>query len=153
MNPEDLLRHIRSLEADPSYVRRSRTLILEERSYRPGVWRALAQSFHFGASVALASIFLVVILGGFSAWRFLSPFRLDSLDVSGLRAEAQAIDVQIQLADVTYPTVTETTPDAAPNEDEAIIAGLGKKLGFAEIDTTSGTQPLSIDEALTKLTE
>ncbi|MEK7110922.1 MAG: hypothetical protein AAB867_03645, partial [Patescibacteria group bacterium] len=96
MELTELLKKIRTLKADSDYVRSSRAAIVGEAGWQTGTlrksspWQVLVHGLQFGSAVTLASIFVVLVIGGFSTWKFLSPFRLASLDPVGLRAEAQA---------------------------------------------------------------
>ena len=164
MEPSDFLKKIRDIEADLTYTRRSRRLVLSSgRQLRfPNPWRLIVQSFRIG-STALATglLIIIIVIGWFSAGRFLTPFKLASLDPETLRAEADAIDIQIQLANLgeyeSEPPVLEVKslekpPKAAtplqtdepqkPTEpDSEAIAG-------PEIPSSSSTEPITIDQIL-----
>src|SRR5271157_5112618 len=100
----NLLKKLKNIEPDPRYTAESRSRIIgTSPSGVGGVWRAVLHSIQFGSAVALASVLLILIVGGFSAWQAFSPLKLSSLDPASLRAEAQAVDIQIQLTDIAYP--------------------------------------------------
>ncbi|HTY40085.1 MAG TPA: hypothetical protein VMC43_03295 [Candidatus Paceibacterota bacterium] len=134
------LKTLKLLRADEEYVRRSRLMLTGgadlRAAGRPTWWKIMMQGFQVAATVALAGLLVLVLTGSFSAWNNLSPFRLSSLDPAALRAEAQAIDLQIHLTDVGYteaktaalPTVNVSAPASTssasstePNPSSTII--------------------------------
>jgi hypothetical protein len=163
----NLLKELKQIEADRAYTSRSRSLIVG--TSRPGgvagVWRTVVHSIQFGSAVALASVLLILIVGGFSAWQAFSPFKLSSLDPASLRAEAQAVDIQIQLTDIAYPepslergssTAVSTLPSAAAPAPIKLQTPKGAANGPA-LTTPDGTlaapPAIGIDEALDRLAE
>ncbi len=165
MELTELLKKIQGLKAHPEYVRSSRARILgtdsrwqAETLPRPSPWQVLLHGLQFGGAVTLASIFVILVIGGFSTWKFLSPFRLASLDPVGLRAEAQAVDIQIQLTNIDYSEPAEgaaTTPKIAADAHAARVAELAKNLGVNPPagEPTSSNSAVTIDEALDRLAE
>ena len=164
----DILRQFRNIEPDAGFTQRSRTEILlsprDERRTLRGVFTFL-HMIETGAAVALVGFFVLILTGSFSPTRSLSPVRYSVIDPQGLHAEAQAIDIQIQLADVEYPQVTSTatlaTNPAAPAVlTKAFAVALGGRptstastsMGAANGPTsTTSTAPLSVDQALQQL--
>jgi hypothetical protein len=155
----ELLKKLQRIAPDDEYAVRSRTLILStEPAQRPLVraWRLVLHSIQFGSAIALVSVLFILIIGGFSAWQLFSPFKLSSLDPASLRAEAQAIDIQIQLTDVAYSepslviggTSTQSTaPSPATRRTKAPTAS-------DQASSTGGTAtstPIGIDDALDAL--
>jgi hypothetical protein len=125
-----------------------------------------------GAVVALVGFFILILTGGFPATRSITPVKYSVIDPQGLHAEAQAIDMQIQLADVEYPQVTSTAVVGAtvlsPTAlTKAFVATLGTHstssastpvaaavtAAVTAIDSTSTatSTPLSVDQALQQL--
>ena len=164
MELTELLKKIRTLKADSDYVRSSRAAIVGEAGWQTGTlrksspWQVLVHGLQFGSAVTLASIFVVLVIGGFSTWKFLSPFRLASLDPVGLRAEAQAVDIQIQLTNIDYSEPAggaATTPKIAADAHAARVAELAKNLGVDPLagGPTSSKPVVTIDEALDRLAE
>lgn len=104
-NIEQKLKELKNISPDPGYTRRSRSLIVEapitQKPLSP--WRFVVASFQSGSAIVLTAVLLLIIIGGFSAWKLISPFRLDSLDPASLRAEAEAVDIQIELTNLAYP--------------------------------------------------
>lgn len=157
---QNILRSLRHIEADKRYVRSSRAAILADgRQSGFGIWRFLMNSLQFGSSIALVGLLLILAVGGFSTWRFLSPFRLSSLDPVSIRAEAQAIDIQIKLANVGYSDVqnAETTQVTEEGERTPMLpteeSGESPETGKGAENSATTTEPISIDEALERLIE
>ncbi len=99
MELHEALKKLKEIKPDHEYAARSRNLLLrnyETRIARPAnAWQFILQNLQAGSVMALAGILLLLVAGGFSNWTFLSPLGLSSLDPSSLRAEADAIDIQI----------------------------------------------------------
>jgi len=115
--------------------------------------------------VALVGFFIFVLAGSFPPTRSIAPIQYAVIDPQGLHAEAQAIDIQIQLANIGYPQVTSTiatgsaiaTPAALNN---AFVRALGTQstssasTPAAEMEgstSTASTTALSVDQALQQL--
>ena len=97
------LKQFKNIEADPYYTRVSKRTILGtefEPKTKTGIWRMIIDSVELGSSMALASMLILLVLGGFALGKyFLFPsVKLASLDPQSLRAEAEEIDFQIKLA-------------------------------------------------------
>lgn len=160
MNLENNLKKFKNIQADPEYAKRSRDFILHTpapTTYRT-FWHFVLHNLEIGAAVGLTGIVLFLILGGSSLSTFLSPFRLSSLDPAGLRAEADAIDIQIQLTNLGV--YKETTPKlmenaaSTTNNIPAISAAAKKeaeKMGITA--STSDEGVVQIDDALKALSE
>ena len=161
---EDIIKQLKKLqgiEADKRFTEQSRVLIIGARKQK-SIWGVILKNVELGTSFAIAGILVITILGGFSAWRFLSPLKLSNLDTTGLKAEAQAVDIQIQLTNLRYDeiagAVESTTPSAeSKNAPVKIWAGNTSRGQQKETGTLATSSPssevLSIDEALEKLSE
>ena len=107
----DILKQFKNIEPDAEFSQRSRTeILLSPRNERPtmrGVF-AFLHIIETGVAVVLAGFFILILTGSFSPTRSIAPIQYAVIDPAGLHAEAQAIDMQIQLADVQYPQVTST---------------------------------------------
>ena len=144
MNLLELLKKLKEIEPDSNYTRKSRLVILStplaKKLRYASPW--LPQLKFIGA-FALASLAFFILLGGFSSSKFGAPLKLSNLDPTGLKAEAEAIDIQIQITDIHYresslPT-NESTPPLTPSKiDQA---------------PSTPTPEITIDEALDKLSE
>lgn len=158
MNLENILKQFKLIEPDAAYKDHSKRALLASAEIASpwSVRRTLLQIVETGVAVALAGFFIFLVAGGF-AGSGLSPVQYAAIDPAGIRAEARAIDIQIQLANVNYaPTAAESTPaSAAPAPKRATPA---KALPAAAVQNATGSAAtstalptLSIDEALQKL--
>ncbi len=142
------LKRLQSITPDSGYTRRSRSLLvtapITQKPLSP--WRVLVTSFQFGSAIALTAVLLIVIIGGFSAWKLISPFRLGSLDPASLQAEAEAVDIQIQLTNLAYP---EKAPGAAAESTVRAI----RAPETTATEATSTEEKVGVDEALDILAE
>ena len=160
MDFQDILQNFKRITPDADYTRRSRSLLIgTPMPERPltSPWRILVHSLELGSTIALAGVLIVLFLGGFSAWRFLSPFKTASLDPSALQAEAEAVDMQIELAKIRYvqpetalstvsPSATITTKPEVAQKAQEQVKGMG--LGPA-----TSSPELTIDQVLNQLAE
>ncbi|MFH0890815.1 MAG: hypothetical protein V1856_02170 [Candidatus Liptonbacteria bacterium] len=123
MEIQDILKKFRQINPDADYTRRSRSLIVETPFVvsppLTSPWRAFVQSLQFGSAMVLVGATLILIVGGFSSWKFLSPFRTASLDIGALRAEAEAVNMQVELTDINY---RENNPSSAPGSISTPVA-------------------------------
>jgi hypothetical protein len=117
--------------------------------------------------VALAGFFILILTGSFSPTRSISPIQYAVIDPQGLHAEAQAIDMQIQLADVEYPeTSTTAMTGSAVTSTAALTKVFAAALGVqptssvstpaantGQSTSTASTTPttLTVDQALQQL--
>jgi len=115
--------------------------------------------------MALAGLLLLLLFGGFSALRFLSPLP-QSLDPTTLKAEAQAIDIQIQLAALSYtqssstnestPAVSSTSIPAqkiTSSEIKPEVIEQAQDLGLTVPSSSASSSAMSLDDILDKLAE
>ncbi len=171
MKLSEILKQFKNIQPDAEFSRRSRTEILispqgERRTLR-GIFTFL-HVIETGATVALVGFFILILTGSFSPTRSIAPIQYAVIDPTGLHAEAQAIDMQIQLADIEYPQVTSTataTPAASAALTKAFATVLGtlKASSSAPVATSTtdastsapaaSTTPLSVDQALQQLTQ
>lgn len=165
----NILKQLKKLEPDPEYTRASRRTILSHtetrEAYAPlSIGRILIGAFQTGSTIVLTGILLMLILGGFSAGRLLTPFKFSGLSPDSLRAEADAIDIQIKLTDLSYgmENVTTTISISAPMKSPALTKGtsatiqkeIAKQAAQLGINTTSSASAgITTDEALEKLAE
>jgi hypothetical protein len=171
MKLSDILKQFKTIQPDADFSRRSRAQILlspqTERRTMRGVF-AFLHVIETGAAVALAGFFILILTGSFSPTRSIAPIQYAVIDPAGLHAEAQAIDMQIQLADIVYPQVTSTaaaTPaaSAALTKAFATVLGTSAASSSATVATSTAdastsapaasTTPLSVDQALQQLTQ
>lgn len=157
MEPMEVLKKLKNIEADKEFSRNSRILILNTPTrVKLTAWNIILKNLELGTSLALAGLLIFMIIGGFSAWKFFAPLRVANLDPAAMRAEAEAIDMQIQLANLNYNSVTavnqsESTPQQKSNN--------GGKTGVSAAENINQTTPvasstsLTVDSALQLLSE
>jgi hypothetical protein len=170
MKLSDLLKQFKNIEPDADFTRRSRTEILlspqNERRTMRGVF-AFLHVIETGAAVALVGFFILILTGSFSPTSSIAPIQYSVIDPQGLHAEAAAIDMQIQLADVEYPQVTSTamTGSSAPSPaalSKVFAAALGTQTtssvstqatseATTSTSTSAASTTLSVDQALKQL--
>src|SRR3989344_7136618 len=93
----ETLKQFKNIEPDRGFTKRSRSLILRERGALPGFFSIFKNTLEVGASLALAGFMVFVILGGLASIRFFQQLEITALDPVSIRAEAEAIDIQIKL--------------------------------------------------------
>ena len=124
MNLFEILKQFKTITPDPTFSEISKRAILamnQPVDARTSFWsarRTLLRIIETGMAVALTGFFVVLITGGLSNSN-LTPIQYGALDPQSLRAEAQAIDIQIQLANLNYP--------AQAAESTAAVVGSSKQ--------------------------
>ena len=156
MNLLELLKKLKEIEPDKHYTEKSRSVILStplvKKLRYTSPW--LPQLKFIGA-FSLASLIFFILLGGFSNSKFSAPLKLSNLDPTSLKAEADAIDIQIQITDIHYressPTTNESTAPLTPSKTVKEVQKQAENLGLK--NQASSTPEINIDEALNKLFE
>lgn len=146
-----LLKELKKIQPDKDFTLKSRNLILKGNRPAIGLWQILRSNIEFGASIALMVVLFYVMLGGLSSSRVGGPIQISNLDPAGLKAEAQAIDVQIQLTNLNSLKLSESTPSLASKETKS--AGKENAVKPSINSASSSSDAVSIDEALNKLSE
>ena len=125
----------------------------------------VAGIFETGVAVSLAVFLILVIAGQFPATSYIAPVQLSVIDPATLHAEAQAIDMQIQLANLSYQestttvneSTTATAPDAAVKPKFAATMLVGSSTATSTPSTvlasSTQTSTMSVDEALQQLSQ
>lgn len=94
MELDKVFKKLKKIEADPEYKRLSLAKIVgADKELNPFIWRVVKGIFETGTATVLAVVLILLILGGFST-NFL--INKPALDLKGLRAEADAVDIQIK---------------------------------------------------------
>lgn len=132
MNLLEILKQFKNIAPDPAFTATSKRAILAQEP-APAIrgWsaqRSLWRIIEVGAAVALTGFFVLLITGAFSGTGITPQY--SAIDPQGLRAEAQAIDIQIQLANLNY--------NEAAAQSTMQIAGV-KPAGSGGGKTTSPT--------------
>lgn len=165
MELNELLKQFKKIESNHEYRSKSRAVVLasHQNARTQSSWKPfLISEGRFGASLVMTSIIIVALLGGFSIKTTPDSGSLPGLDLAGIKAEAQAIDIQIQLTSLNYqeyakPKSTKAV-GVAPikkekevvNDDSALIAELKKMNGETEVEIT---QPVEADPGIDQALE
>jgi hypothetical protein len=174
----DILKTLKQLKAiapNEHYTQISKRAILSTpKKAHLTPWQFMLQAMQSGAALTLTGILFILLFGGVSAWKWISPsFDIASLDPKTLHAEAQAIDIQIQLANLSYtePSSTAATTNAGvvtttPSIPQKIVVGQttltpevkkqAQDLGLTLPQATSSQEaqpPVGVDEALDTLAQ
>jgi hypothetical protein len=158
----ELLKQFKKIEPSASFTETSKRAILatiprEKFSVR----RIFAGIFETGVAVALGVFFIMAIAGQFSSSPEIAPIQLSVMDPQALHAEAQAVDMQIQLVKLSYQEST-TTPSTATLAQGGIQRPMMAAVMPAATDNTTttlvdgtstapSTSTVSIDDALKAL--
>jgi len=148
MNNLEILKKLRKISTDPLYAERAKMRILNTpQPKRISVWRIIFESLEVGSAIVLAGAFLILILGGFSGLKVLN---VATLNPTTLKAEAEAIDAQISLANLNYE-------DFAKQKETTAVMVLPRakpsKSSQASETPSAASAPVGIDDALKALSE
>ncbi|TSC96902.1 MAG: hypothetical protein Athens071426_358 [Parcubacteria group bacterium Athens0714_26] len=87
------------MEPDPNFARRSLALILNTPQSSTSIFsRKFFDLIKFSAALGLATLLMVVVFGGLSILKTLSPTSLTSLDTDSLNKEISNMNISIQLS-------------------------------------------------------
>jgi hypothetical protein len=145
----DLLKKFKNIEPDAAFKEHSKRLVLAEAPRKPlSIWRSIATIFETGIAVGLTVFFILVITGQFPSVSLplqtkipgVSSAQLSVINPETLRAEAQAVDIQIQLAQLTYQESTATI-ESTPWVAAAIVTK--HPLGMAASSSTDASSASS----------
>ncbi|MEK9173593.1 MAG: hypothetical protein AAB594_03425 [Patescibacteria group bacterium] len=153
------LRKLNKIQPDQEYSRKSRLVVLNTQQLppTPSAFRLLAiSSARFTTALAIVAIFILVVVGGFSINKTGDEI-ISGLDLRGLRAEAQAIDIQIELTRVVYEEGEETekaivvAKKISPSTKGGDSATLDAEEILKAIDESTSTEVTTIDAILEKI--
>lgn len=165
MNLLEILRQFKTIKPDSSFSEKSKRAILASPQNIPA--RPFAPVFRFletGVAVVLAGFFILLITGAFSNSTYIAPVQYSVIDVAGLHAEAQAIDMQIELANVNYPessVAPQSTAFAAAATSSDLSTSMmaatssASAVAAMQSSTASSTSSstVSVDQALEQLSK
>jgi hypothetical protein len=159
MEIEHLLRHLKKIESRAEYRAHLRAhLLTRARHPRRLTWRdVVIGAFQSGSAIALTVVLIVLMVGGFSIAKYVQ--KVAGLDPQGLRAEAHAIDMQLELTGLDYQDFGTAGTHAlagmgvhraAPRPSKpAPAAGTGAATVTTTTDSGEASAPaMSVDEAL-----
>jgi hypothetical protein len=168
MNLLELLKQFKNIEPNPAFKEQSKRAVLASApamAVVPGGWgtqRTIWKIIETAAAVALTGFFVLLITGSLSDFAF-SPVQYSAIDPQSLHAEAQAIDMQIQLANLNYTEPSAATQStvqiagAKPGAPAAVSTPLMSASGTAAIASsttvTNATGTVSVDQALQSLAQ
>ncbi|HEX4104200.1 MAG TPA: hypothetical protein VHZ04_01835 [Candidatus Paceibacterota bacterium] len=172
MNIQEILKQFKNIEPDASYSATSKRAIL---AVEPGatrkpwtVRRTILTIVETGVAVALTVFFIFIVLGGLPGSE-LAPMKYSAIDPSSLHAEAEAIDMQIELAQLNYSepaaestapitsvsvsssTAGATTPATASLFASSTAINGVPGAGASSSATSSATTTVTLDQALQAL--
>jgi len=153
----EILKQFKTIKPDEAFAEKSKRAILASLPLKgPGIAGAFkAQRFIFriietGAALALAGFFIILITGVFPG-ASISPVRFSAIDPKNLRAEAQIIDAQINLASLNY-----SEPSLVVESTQKLVNAISGESGAAESSSAaanSSSSAVSIDQALEELSK
>jgi hypothetical protein len=172
MNLFETIKQFKAIAPDPGFVEKSKRMILvspqkAEPSFGMRGVLIFLHTMETGAALVLVGFFILLVTGSFSGTQYLAPVQYSVIDPGGLHAEADAIDMQIQLANISYAEVTSTaesttamtgvagaTARLAALKGATLAAGTGGATGVGT-GTASSTDSstLSVDQALEQLSQ
>lgn len=176
MNVEETLKQFKKIAPDAAYSEKSKRIVLATLPReRWTIRRGLLHIFETGIAVALAVFFIFVVTGQIANTPYVKnvePVQFSVINPETLKAEAQAVDMQIQLAEVAYavPTSTpnESTAQTATGTTSATQSGFAAAVlravgangantssssttGVAGSSTATSSAVVSVDQALNAL--
>ncbi len=149
MKLTDLLTQLKRIEPDANFARDSRGVILQLTPYpAPASWpvraaRFLLENVQIASTLAVTSLAILLFVNGPAIVSTFSPLKFTSVDRSAITAEAEAVDIQIQLTDLAYHEPTTPTPTVSAAAKASTLTA--KKTGTAL--TTGSTQKTSLEAA------
>src|SRR3989344_3871601 len=117
------LKQLKKIEPDSGYTRRSRSMIVESPVTEQPLWSpwlVLVHGLEFGSAIALTGVFLILVLGGVSLWKNLSPYKLTSLDPAALQAEPEAVKEEVQKKAEDLGLSLSATTSSGTGMDQAL---------------------------------
>lgn len=127
MNLKDVFSQLKTIEPRQEFTDYSRRLILSsapnQHSLLAKAKNILVDTFRMGTAIALASALVLFIINATFLWKVLPSPHVAVLDPVGLRAEAQAIDIQIQLASLNFGDLTVDSSTVSTSPTAQVLAG------------------------------
>lgn len=155
MDSLESLKQLKKIEPDFKFSQESKLLILSSPS-RPfyGPLTVILRGMESSLAIALGSILLIILLGGISIFKFLSPNQTASLNFNNIRAEAQEVNAQIKLATLNY-TLTSLSASSSKKAAQGSSLPLNSELKAKEpgIDVSGASTSLNMESALETLSQ
>ena len=162
MNLFEILKQFKTIQPNADFTEKSKRGILAQMPKEPvSARRFIFGILETGIAVALAGFFILILTGQFSNNAYIAPVQLSVVNPETLRAEAQAVDIQIQLANLTYQESSSTSDASTPQVAAAIVAKQPNLLtivassstGSATVASSTATSSVSVDQALEQLSK
>jgi hypothetical protein len=155
------LKQLQRIAADPGFTENSRRTVLASVPKKALTPRMIfVQVLETAGSLALVGVLIFTIVGGFSgASKYLSPVSFSGIDPTTLHAEADAIDMQIELANLNYLQTTSTAESTVVVTSGTPQAKIALPIPISGIESippaslATSSPSTSIDEALQSLTQ
>ncbi len=155
MDVLELLKEFKKIEPDKNYTLRSKMEILGAISNEKKLWSFMWPSLRLSTATLITGFLIMVIFASFSIIKFSAPVKFSSLDPISLKAEAEAIDIQINLAKLGYENPVSivnqtTTVKIGDRKNESGIRNSNQEQVLSKTSeaTEQEQPPLSIDETL-----
>lgn len=142
---EYILKQLKNIQPDHTYTDRSLNTIVTSPRNSKTSWFSFTffRVAEYGTAVAMVGLLLFVMMGNSSLIELFSPIRSNSLNSGGLRAEAEAIDIQIKLLGIDY----EESSSTASLTTAATPSVARKKTIRPTAVTTETSTPLTVSTA------
>lgn len=157
MEIEKVLRQFKNIRPRDEFSKISRATILATPRIPQRTWaEILWPSLRFSSAALITGFIIFVVVGVFSLTGINSKVPVASLDPITLRAEAEAIDIQIQLTALGYDNPLQvihdtSTPTGLSLKKPAKTEVSNEQKKISEAEKTEVVEEISIEEALEKL--
>ncbi|MDD5431089.1 MAG: hypothetical protein PHP03_02605 [Candidatus Pacebacteria bacterium] len=99
----EILKQLKLIEPEQEFKTRSLNVILGAPQIQGSfIMKKFFESVKFGATLSLACFFILVVIGGISVLREISPANLASLNTETINKEYNASDIRITLSEINY---------------------------------------------------
>lgn len=148
MNLIDILKQFKNIEPDAAYSATSKRAILAtEPGAMPSMPRWSTRRIVFtiietGAAVALTGFFIFLVVNGLNGTG-LAPVQYAAINPQSLKAEAQAIDMQIEIANLNYTESAAESTAPIPSSPSGMAAKATAGLSNATTTATSSVSNAS----------
>ncbi len=165
----EILKKFKLIQPDSAFKETSKRAILAQEPAGAPAHRGWSAQRTFwrivevGAAVVLTGFFVLLLTGSLFGPE-LAPVQYSAVDPQSLRAEAQAIDIQIQLANLNYSEAALSTMQTVGSAKPVVMGSKTSPTAAATAGTANGTSvtstasstassSLSLDQALQGLTQ
>ena len=151
MNIFELLKQLNKIKPDKNYVLMSKEKILKHQEQNEAfeIKTSLNPSrliFRLGYSLAITFSAFIIIFGAILFFKSFTP-KLEALNPQAIKAEADAIDFQIQLSKIIYNAKENNSKNILLRKISATNTEESKTIIEASSTETS-TNPVSIEDVL-----